>query len=143
MGLFPCAGDEAPERRDSMADLVRLVLAPGFRRERMALAANLLDRLQLRLTEEYPAGPTAGVAQEYPAPPTGRSNPDAETGNARVPDRIFPLAGAMAGDGGVGKPHAFLACHPQPSSTAPTVSAASRTIASARWVYLSVVSGFR
>ena len=112
MGLSPRAGDEVPERRDGIAGIFRLVLAAGFRRrQRMALAANLLDRFQLHRTEGYPASPTAGLAQEYPAPPAGRPDPDPETGNARVPDRIFPLAGAKAGNGGVGEPHAFRACH--------------------------------
>ena len=70
----------------------------------MALAADLLDCFQRHRAEGRLASPATRVEQENPAASTGRPNPDPETGQAAVPDRIFPLAGAQAGDGRVGEP---------------------------------------
>ena len=75
----------------------------------MALAADLLDCFQRHRAEGRLASPATRLEQEDPAASTGRPNPDPETGQAAVPDRIFALAGAQAGDGRVGEPHVFLA----------------------------------
>ena len=77
----------------------------------MAFPANLLGALHGNRTERDALRATAGVLQQDIAPPPGRPHPDAEAGDAAVPDRIFPLAGAKTGDGGVGEFHPFPACH--------------------------------
>ena len=75
------------------------------------------------------------------AAPDGRT-PDPEAGETAVPDRVLPLARAKTRAIPVSVSGIFiLASHCPTPSAAPTASTASRTIASAKCVYLRVVCG--
>ena len=56
------------------------------------------------------------------AHPAGRAHPDPETGQAPVPDGVFPIPGSQPGDGGVGE-HPALPCR---HGSAPLQRAAHR-----------------
>ena len=112
---FTAAGDVWEARKevsltivdDDVAEADEIRACPSC----VALPADLVDLLQGHRAERDAFRPAACLLQHDVALSAGRTNPDPETRDAGVPDRIFPLAGAEAGDGGIGEPHAFLACH--------------------------------
>lgn len=111
MGLLPRAFDEDPEPRRRVPGRCRLVPGARLRRQGVAFAAGLLDGLESDGAKGDLAGPARGPEEVDPTTSAGRPDPDAETANPAVPDRILPVAGAKAGDRGVGEPRAVSGRH--------------------------------
>ena len=107
MGLLPRARDEIPEQRDRRPGRflrLRVDVAPE------SFPAGLGNGLRGHRAERDALRAPACIQKQDPAPPAGGPNPDPETGNAAVPDRVFPFAGAKTGYGGVGQLHVFSGC---------------------------------
>ena len=113
---------------------------PGLDGE--ALGARFLDARQRRRTEGDPSRAAFDVPPIHEGPVTRRPDAYAETGVTRVPDRILAGRRRQSRDIGVGQTPA-LRSHVSTLEGSADDTAASRTIASDRCVYFSVVAGLR
>ena len=120
MCFLPRTFDEIPEQRGGALGPITPVRAVrrGSSRHGARFAANLLHRSCFDLTKGYSPRTAFRMQQQDKGPRARRSHPDPETGQAEVPDRIFPLTRPKTGDGGIGKRRPASS---MPSPSTPTV----------------------
>ena len=110
MRVLPLTLDELPERGGA-ASRHALLLGLVGDLPREAIPARLRDGPERHRTQGNAFRAPAGSLQPHIALPTAGPEPDPETGDAVVPDGIFPFSRTETLDGGVSQPHAFSAGH--------------------------------
>ena len=110
--------------------------------ERETRPARLLHRHQRDGTDGGPHRASVGAPVPDEAPMPRGADPDPQPGNPCVPDDVFRPSRFQPGNARIRQANRLPRRHVElPASTGARASTASRTEASDRWAYLSVVVG--